>query len=118
MTTTESTSGEILRVVLIVLGIFLLIPLVMMLVGMSMMGMMGWGGGMAGGPSPLWGIGLMVLPLVVLSGIGYLLYRGFVRDGGSSTADSQLEELRLAYARGDLSDDEFEERRAELTTEE
>ena len=52
-------------------------------------------------------------------GIGYLLYRGLVGGVGSSlTSDRALEELRVAYARGDLSDEEFEERRAKLTREE
>jgi len=49
---------------------------------------------MAGGLSPLWGIGMMLVWLVVLVGIGYLLYRGLVGGVGSSlTGDRALEEL-------------------------
>lgn len=73
---------------------------------------------MGGGLSPLWGIGMMLVWLVVLVGIGYLLYRGLVGCvGPSMTADRALEELRMAYARGDLSEEEFEERRAKLSRE-
>ena len=40
-------------------------------------------------------------------GIGYLLYRGLVRGVGySMTGERALEELRIAYARGDLTDEE------------
>jgi putative membrane protein len=118
---TERTSDGLLRIVLIVLAVIVLFPLLMMVFAMPMMGMMGWwwGGGMAGGLSPLWGIGMMLVWLVVLVGIGYLLYRGLVGGVGSSlTGDRALEELRVAYARGDLSDEEFEERRTKLSHEE
>jgi putative membrane protein len=114
----ERTSDGLLRIVLIVLAVIVLFPLLMMVFAMGMMGWW-WGGGMAGGLSPLWGIGMMLVWLVVLVGIGYLLYRGLVGGVGSSlTSDRALEELRVAYARGDLSDEEFEERRAKLTREE
>ena len=118
---TERSSDGLLRIVLIVLAVIVLFPMLMMVFAAPMMGMMGWwwGGGTAGGLSPLWGIGMMLVWLVVLVGIGYLLYRGLVGGVGSSlTTDRALEELRVAYARGDLSDEEFEERRAKLTREE
>jgi len=115
---TERTSDGLLRIVLIVLAVIVLFPLLMMVFAMPMMGWW-WGGGMTGGFSPLWGIGMMLVWLVVLVGIGYLLYRGLVGGVGSSlTSDRALEELRVAYARGDLSDEEFEERRAKLNREE
>lgn len=118
---TERSSDGLLRIVLIVLAVIVLFPMLMMVFAAPMMGMMGWwwGGGTAGGLSPLWGIGMMLVWLVVLVGIGYLLYRGLVGGVGSSlTGDRALEELRVAYARGDLSDEEFEERRAKLSREE
>lgn len=46
-----------------------------------------------------------VLWLGVLLGVGYLVYRAIVGSGGQS---SGLEELKRAYARGDISDDEFD----------
>lgn len=55
---------------------------------------------------------MMLVWLVGLLGIGYLLYRSLA--GGMQTksaSDPALEELRLAYARGDLSEEEFEQRR-------
>ncbi|MFC6734506.1 MULTISPECIES: SHOCT domain-containing protein [unclassified Haladaptatus] len=117
----ERTSDGLLRIVLIVLAVIVLFPLLMMVFAMPMMGMMGWwwGGGMAGGLSPLWGIGMMLVWLVVLVGIGYLLYRGLVGGVGSAvTGDRALEELRVAYARGELTEEEFEERHARLSREE
>ena len=118
---TERTSDGLLRIVLIVLAVIVLFPMLMMVFAAPMMGMMGWwwGDGMAGGLSPLWGLGMMLVWLVVLLGIGYLLYRGLV--GGVRTgavSNPALEELRLAYARGDLSEGEFEERRAKLERDE
>ena len=115
--TTAQSSGGLLRTIVIVLGVILLFPLLMMLFMMPMMGMMGlWG---TGGPSvgvefsPMWGIGMMLLFLVVFLGIGYFLYRAVTR-GVLSGTDSALEELRIAYARGELSQEEFEQRRDDL----
>lgn len=56
------------------------------------------------------GIGMMFLFLVILLGIGYFLYRAMAR-GALSGNDSILEELRIAYTRGTLSQEEFEQRR-------
>lgn len=115
---TERSSDGLVRIVLVVVAVVVLVPVLMMAVAMPMMGMLGWwwDGGMAGGPSPLWGMGMLLVWLAVLVGVGYLLYRGVI--GGSSAAtDPALEELRVAYARGDLSDEEFEERRERLTRE-
>lgn len=79
--------------------------------------MMGWWSGGAPGPgigmTPIWGIGMMLLFLLVLLGIGYLIYRVFTR-GTLGPDDPALTELRLAYARGDLSQEEFEQRQEDL----
>ncbi|MFC6889941.1 SHOCT domain-containing protein [Halorubrum trueperi] len=88
----------------------------MMMFALPTMGMMGWwwgGGGSGMGVAPMWGIGMMLLFLLVLLGIGYVLYRGLV-DGQVLEHDRALEELRTAYARGDLTDEEFEQRRQRL----
>lgn len=78
----------------------------------------GYGGyGAYGGSaiSPLWGIGMMLVFLVVLLAIGYFLYRGLVRGRHvAGRSDAALEELRLAYARGDMSHEEYDERMARL----
>lgn len=91
-----------LRVLLIIIAIVLLLLILMMVFMMPMMGMVGWWGGGSPGPSvaisPLWGIGMILVFLLVLLGIGYALYRAVTRSslGGS---DSAIEELRLTYAR-------------------
>jgi putative membrane protein len=110
----QHQGDSLLRIVLIVLAVVLLFPLLLMAFTMPMMGMMGWwwgGGGM--GAAPIWVIGMMLLFLLVLLGVGYALYRGL---GGDSTLqrDPALEELRTAYARGELTDEEFEQRRQRL----
>lgn len=116
--TADKTSNHMLRLVLIVLAVIVLAPLLMMAFAFPMMGM--WGGMMGGfggsGFSPLWGIGMMVVWLVVLVGGGYLVFRSLTGDGGLGT-DPAMEELRLAYARGDLTEDEYEERRSKLDRE-
>ncbi|WP_137285875.1 SHOCT domain-containing protein [Halorussus salinisoli] len=117
-----NTDQGMLRVVLIVLGVLILFPLLMMVFAIPMMGMMGWwwgGGTIENGLSPLWGIGMMLVWLAILVGIGYFLYRGLVgRMDTDSTGDPALEELRIAYARGELSEDEYQKRRERLRTEE
>lgn len=113
---TARTGDSLLRIIIVVVAVLLLFPLLMMM-GMSpMMGMMGWWWGGAGpgvGYSPLWGLGMMIFFLIVLIAIGYLLYRSLTK-GALSTNDRALEELRVAYARGDLSQEEYEERRESL----
>lgn len=113
----SSTQLDTTTVVLLLLGAVLLLPLLVMGIGG---GMMGYGGMMGGydttvGWWPVW----MLVPitvLLVLLGGGYLVAR---RLTDSQTARSPaLEELRLAYARGDLTDDEFERRRAKLIDDE
>ena len=118
MTTPRTDQGRtLLRVLLIIVALVLLAPLLMMVFMMPMMGMMGGGAGgvpnTGAGMSPLWSIGMMLLFLLVLLGIGYLIYRAFSRRSLSSN-DPALEELRLTYARGELSQEEFEQRREVL----
>ena len=100
-----------LRLVVVLLAVVLLLPMVLMAFAFPMMGgwMMGPG---AGGAVSVWGWTMMLVPLLVLLGLGYVLYRALAGDGAGG--DAALEELRLAYARGDLSDEEFETRRERL----
>jgi putative membrane protein len=91
----------------------------MMGLAFPLMGM--WGGGMMGGygtygGSGLWGLGMALIWIVVLIGGGYLLYR-WLAGSRSVVSDPALEELRLAYARGDISEEEYEERRSKLSGE-
>lgn len=101
---------------LIVVAFVVFAPLLMMVFMMPMMGMRGSVGGVPGtgtGMSPVWGIGMMLLFLVVLLGIGHALYRA-LSHGVLGGDDPALEELRLAYARGELSQEEFEQRQEDL----
>lgn len=106
-------------VLLLLLAAVILLPLLTTGMGYGMMGgpMMG-GGGMWGGSqtgSGWWLLaGLLgrVLTLLVLVGVGYFVYRALTESDDGT--DEALEELRLAYARGDLSDEEYERRRKTL----
>ena len=113
--TTADQSSSMIRIVLIVLAIILLIPVVTMLFAFPLMG--GWmmGPGYGGRAMPIWGWVMMLIPLIILIGGGYLLYRAVTRD--NLRTDPALEELRLAYARGDLSEEEFDTRRNRLRRE-
>jgi putative membrane protein len=106
-------------VVLIILGALVAVPLVFMGFGMmgfgSMMDSGGhgmWGGGTAPGWLLLAGFVMQLLFFATIVGGGYLVYRTVT--GTESDPDRALEELRLAYARGDLTDEEYEKRREAL----
>jgi putative membrane protein len=117
---TNTSTNQLLTFALVLLGILVLLPLLFMGLGMAGYGMMaGWGGHMADGGTGMTGWAFLLavlLRLALLAGLvggGYLLYRALTGD----SQDSALEELRLAYARGDLSDEEFERRKERLERE-
>jgi putative membrane protein len=58
-----------------------------------------------------WWLVSSLLPLVVIAVLVYVGYR--VLAGGEET-DQAIEELRQAYARGELSDEEYETRMQRL----
>ncbi len=116
---TETTDRRLVTIVLVVLGALILLPMLFM--GFGMMGggpmMGGWGHGMwgDGGAVPGWlvlvWLGMRLVFLAALIGGAYLVYRALT---GSESTDRAMEELRVAYARGDLSDEEYEQRREAL----
>lgn len=117
----ENTDNtRLVTIILIIIGAFVIFPMLFMGVGMMGYGsMMGgtWGGGMWGdGTMSGWmyivGIVMQLLFLAALVGGVYLIYRAVT--GTKSNADPTLEELRLAYARGELTDEEYEQRREAL----
>lgn len=55
---------------------------------------------------------MQLLFLAAIIGGRYLIYRAVA--GSESGSDQALEELRLVYARGDLTEDEYEQRRKAL----
>lgn len=101
------------RVLLLVVAAIVLLPLLMMALAVPMMGMMGgyWMGPTNGysALNALFGIGW----LLVVFGGGYLIVRALLRRS-DERRDPALEELRAAYARGDITDEEFENRRETL----
>ncbi|NHX37975.1 MULTISPECIES: SHOCT domain-containing protein [Halolamina] len=116
----KTDDTRLITIVLIIIGAFVLFPMFFMGFGMMGVGpMMGgtWGGHMWGdGTIPTWmfiaGIIMQLLFLAALVGGAYLLYQAIT--GSESDSDQALEELRLAYARGELTDDEYEQRREAL----
>ena len=110
--------NDLLRTLLLVVALVVLLPLLLMLLVWPTMGM--WGGGHMWDTGATNGVGPMLswlviwLPLVLVAlGGAYLLYR-VTTPSERSDSDPALEELRLAYARGDLSDEEFERRQERL----
>lgn len=77
----------------------------------------------SGGPSGMWGSGFFWLLLwavvlgLLVAGVIYLLTRGQESDGDGKE-DGALANLRERYARGEVTEDEFEERRRRLRREE
>lgn len=115
---TEDTDTRLVVILLVVFGVLFVFPALGMGAGMIGFGMDSgmWGGGVWGGTVPGWmflvGILFQVLFLAAVLGGAYLLYRALTDSGEAS--DEAIEELRRAYARGDLSDEEFERRRERL----
>lgn len=116
MSPPTASDRTLVRVILFVLAVLVLAPLLTMGFAMPMMSSMGWGWHDAGlgGVAPWWGLGMGVLWLALLVALGYVGYRWVVDDRTTRRVDPALDELRLAYARGDLTDEEFEARRAVL----
>ena len=61
----------------------------------------------------VWAFALMFLLLVAVLGLGYVFSRS-IESVATSRPDPALEELRVAYARGEITREEFEERRTVL----
>ena len=112
-----ATDG-LLRIVLVVLAVVALAPMLMMAFAFPMMGT--WGGMMGrvggAGVSPLWGVVMMLVWSALVLGGGYLVFRR-VASVAAGDRDPALRELRHAYARGDISDEEYEQRRTGLREE-
>lgn len=114
----SSNQLDTTTIILLILGAIILVPLLTM--GMGFGGMMGYGGmmGQYGGTGGWWPLVGMVVPLaflLVLLGGGYLVFRRVSE--AQTSRNPAMEELRMAYARGDLSDEEFEKRRERLDRE-
>lgn len=121
--TTNTPDRQLVWVVLVIVAAIVVLPafgmgFVMMGTGPMMGGMWGdhmWGAGGVSGWMLVIGVGMQLLFLAVIVGAAYFGYRALTTQDGSS--DPALEELRTAYARGDLSDDEYERRLERLESE-
>ncbi|MFC7156589.1 SHOCT domain-containing protein [Halomarina halobia] len=119
----NETTDRLVRLGLVALAALLLAPLVAMLLGgwpMTGGWMMGPDGGWGGHGGWMMGTGtagtwwwvgglLWSLGLIAVVVLAYGLFRG-----ATATQDDALAELRRAYARGDLSDEEYDRRRERL----
>ncbi|GAA0662923.1 SHOCT domain-containing protein [Natronoarchaeum mannanilyticum] len=115
----ENTTDSSLVAIVLALAALVVLPVIVMGGGMMGFGpMMGaWEHGMwGGGTMPIWmllvGVVMQLLFLAAIVGAVYLLYRAVA--GSDDDADRALEELRIAYARGELTDEEYEQRRDAL----
>lgn len=117
----NNTDGtRLVTVVLIIVAAFVIFPMFSMSFGLMgfgpMMGGMSGGGMWADGTMPDWvffaGIVMQLLFVAAIMGGAYLIYRAVA--GAENDTDQALEELRLAYARGELTDEEYEQRREAL----
>ena len=118
-----ASEDTLLRTLLILVAVVVFVPFLMMVIMMPLLWMWGgghmwnggmWNGGMWNGmgATGMWLV-MWLVALVLVAGVGYVLYRA-IRGTGSRETDRALEELRIAYARGDLSEEEFEQRRDRL----
>jgi putative membrane protein len=107
----------VLLIVLILVLVLIVLPLLwgsVMMGGMG--GMMGWGWGPAG--NPWWSILSLLFWLLVLAGLALLVASAFrqVQPGVDRTAASRaLEILKERYARGEITREQYEQMRRDLT---
>ena len=86
-------------------------------------------GGMPMGPGMFWGGGMWVFPLIGLVIFLFILYFAFTRGfggsgpfcgwggryGGSSDPQSPMDILKMRYARGEISREEFERMKKDIS---
>jgi len=116
--TTNTTDRQLVGIVLAIVAVLIILPAFVMGFGMMGTGPMTsgmWGASGASGWMPIIGLGMQLLFVAVIVGAVYLGYQGVTTQDGSG--DPAVAELRAAYARGDLSDDEYERRRERLENE-
>lgn len=76
------------------------------------------GNGMMGGGMGLWMVIAMVSWLLLLAGVVFLIvwvFQRFRPGDGSKAKESALEILKKRYARGEISREEFEEKKRDIS---
>lgn len=101
------------RLLLVVIAIVLVAPMVMMLFAWPMVGMADGGHMWDTGGGGWVALASLALIMLVLVGALGLLFR-WIAPRSATEDDPALEALRVAYARGELTDEEFEHRRDRL----
>ncbi|MFB6082169.1 MAG: SHOCT domain-containing protein [Halanaeroarchaeum sp.] len=100
-------TDDAVKLIVAVLAVVILLPFLAM--GLFMTGGMVMGPGTYGMGGLAWVFA--ILPLLILGLFAWLVYRLVL---GTDRRDPALRELREAYARGDITTDEFEERKERL----
>lgn len=108
----RSSNRSLMRLVLIGVGAFVFVQILMMAIMMPTMGWMMTDEAVS--ISPTWGIVMGAVYFLILLGFGYIIYRAVTK---SSQQDAALKELRRTYARGELTQEEFEQREEDLKRE-
>lgn len=76
--------------------------------------MNGWNGGWGNGGF-IWGIFSIIIQVAVIAGVIYLVvYLVNANKNGHQRKDSAMEILKERYARGEISDEEYEEKKKRL----
>ncbi len=101
-----NTSDRFLWVILVLVVIFLMAPLLLMFMVIPAMGPEWMHGEHAAGG---WWFASILVLLFLLVAIGFVFFQLLIRGDGTDE-DTALEELRVAYARGELDDEEYEKR--------
>lgn len=99
-------ADRLIWVVLLLVVFILLAPMLLMFTVIPAMGpeWMNGGHGMTG-----WWFGSILILLFLLIAVGLIFYYILIGDETSSD-DVAIEELKVAYARGDINDEEYEKR--------
>jgi len=105
-----SDSDSLVRIVIIIAAVVVLGPAALMLLMLPLAGGMMMGVPRFGGFAIVVMLASFAVPLLLIVG-AVVLYR---RLGQREREDEALRELRMAFARGDIDREEFEERREAL----
>ncbi len=106
--------SNVLKIVIIGIIVVFVLPMLLMVLILPVMGMWngphmfnGWmGSGVAPGVVGLIWFLMTVLFLMIIVGVGFLILRAATST--TEEDDPAIQELRKAYARGDLTEEEFE----------
>lgn len=102
----------VVRSIVILVAVFVLLPMIVGAVAMSVFGL--FGAGLFGHMMPMYGAVMLLVWVLVIFGVAYVLYQALLDTRSKRSGDTALKELRVAFARGEIDEDEFESRRERL----